>query len=159
MGAYGQTVTTHRMMVALVSAALAVAGCSTSASPASPASKAPPTGSPTPSPQKTSAFCLDLSTFNIGVLSYRADAGKAIQGEPLDFKELRRKAKLVASSGERMRASAPPDIAEQFEVVLDAVAESARGLKVGGSARKVVDPLYGEKNRAAFDAVSKYECK
>ncbi|MFI0446406.1 hypothetical protein [Actinomadura sp. 6N118] len=85
--------------------------------------------------------------------------GKAIRGQPLDFSDLRKRAALIALTGKRMQASAPPDIAEHFKTVLDAIATSARGLKQGGSTRKVVDPLYGDRNRAAFDAVNKYECR
>ncbi|MFI0350281.1 hypothetical protein [Actinomadura sp. 9N407] len=144
-----------------LAASLTAAGCSGSGS--TTASASPSTtrsaAAPTPSPSSTSAFCLDLSTFQVGVLSYRGDAGRAIQGRPLDFTEMRRKAALIASWGKRMRADAPPDIAEDFQTVLDAVATSARKLKPGGSARAVVDPLYGKSNRGAFDAVSKYECR
>ncbi|WP_157420415.1 hypothetical protein [Actinomadura kijaniata] len=146
-----------------VVAALMVTGCSdpsapsASASPTSPAAQPPATTAPTPS-RASSAFCLDLSTFQVAMLSYQADVGKALQNQPLDFAEARRKAALIADYGKRMRGSAPPDIARHFTTVLDAVATSARAVKPGGSARAVVEPVYGKRNRAAFDAVQKYEC-
>jgi hypothetical protein len=144
-------------------AVLTLAGCSggsgsSSASPSSRA-RAATTAAASPSPRNTSAFCLDLSTFQVGVLAFRSEAGKAMQGQPLDFTELRRKAALVATWGKEMRATAPPDIAEHFRTVLDAIATSARRLKPGGSARAVLDPLYGKRNQAAFEAVQKYECR
>ena len=156
--------TTPRTHMLAAAAALVAAGCSNSGTPStsaapqtSPASKAPST---TASPSRTnSAFCLDLSTFQVAVVSFRADAGKAIRGQALDFAELRRKAKIIADYGKEMRASAPSDIAKQFETVLDAVATSTRKLKPDASVRDVVDPLYGTRNRAAFDAVQNYECR
>jgi hypothetical protein len=153
------------VLAGVLAAAVAMTSCSDSSTSSSgstgsssPAVRPSPTTA-APSPRNTSAFCLDLSTFQVGVLSFRADAGKAIQGEPLDFTELRRKAALIARYGKEMRATAPPDIAEHFTTVLDAVATSARGLKQGGSARAVIEPLYGKRNQAAFEAVQKYECR
>ncbi|MGK5558016.1 hypothetical protein ACSNOI_41060 [Actinomadura kijaniata] len=115
-------------------------------------------GAPAPS-RTSSAFCADLSTFQMAMLSYQSDVGKALQNQPLDFAEARRKAALIADYGRRMRGSAPPDIARHFTTVLDAVAASARAVEPGGSARAVVEPVYGKRNRAAFDAVQKYECR
>lgn len=94
----------------------------------------------------------------MAVVAYRGDVGGAIEGKPLDFKELRRKAALIADIGEEMRASAPPDIAEEFRTVLKAIDTSASSLKSGAEARDVLDPVYGERNRPAFDAVDKYDC-
>ncbi|MBA8951017.1 hypothetical protein ACFQU9_02030 [Actinomadura namibiensis] len=150
-----------------VVAALMVTGCSdpsapsASASPTSPAAKAPaPTAPAAPTPSRaSSAFCADLPTFQLAMLSYQADVGKVLQNQPLDFAEPRRKAALIAGYGKRMRGSAPPDIARHFTTVLDAVAASARAVKPGGSGRAVVEPVYGKRNRAAFDAVQKYECR
>jgi hypothetical protein len=51
-----------------------------------------------------------------------------------------------------MRASAPPGFAEKFRTVLSAVKTSASELKTGSSVRDVVDPLYGKRDRPAFDA-------
>lgn len=154
--------TAPRTLIPVLAAALIAAGCSgsddtASAPPASPVSSK---ASATPSASATSSpFCLDLSTFQVGVLSYRANAGKAINGEPLDFKELRRKATLTLRIGERMKSSAPPDIADQFRTVLKALKTSSSNLKEGSTVRDVVDPLYGKKNKSAFEAVSSYECE
>ncbi|TDC55721.1 hypothetical protein E1281_11135 [Actinomadura sp. KC345] len=147
------------LAVALVSAGCSGSGTTASASPEESASSASPAASATPSASPSSAFCLDLSTFQVGSLAYRADAGKAINGEPLDFKELRRKAILVLDMGDRMKSSAPPDIAEHFRTVLKAIKASSSKLKEGSTVRDVVDPLYGKKNAPAFEALNGYECK
>ncbi|HZE30932.1 MAG TPA: hypothetical protein VE198_05770 [Actinoallomurus sp.] len=84
--------------------------------------------------------------------------GKAIEGQRLDFKDLRKRAALIAHMGEEMRASAPSDIAEEFRTVLGAVKTSARKLKTGSSVRDVVDLLYGKRNQSALEAVDKYTC-
>lgn len=146
-----------RTAVLAVGAAFVLAGCS--ATGARPVST--PKASVTASASRTpaSAFCLDLTTFQVGVTVFRGDAGKALEGQPLDFKELRRKAAIIASMGAEMRASAPPDIAAQFRTVLGAVKASASKLKSGSSVRDVIEPLYGQRNQAAFDAVDKYTCK
>lgn len=147
-----------------MAALLMTAGCSSSPDAASPASgpasvsASPSASTASPSPKETSAFCRDLSTFQVGVIAYRGDVGAAIEGEPLDFKELRRKADLVADIGEEMKASAPPDIAEEFSTVLKAIDTSASNLKSGAETRDVLDPVYGERNSPAFDAVDNYDC-
>ncbi|MEJ1199284.1 MULTISPECIES: hypothetical protein [unclassified Streptomyces] len=154
-----------RWTLAIVAAATTMAGCSNSPE-AAPPETAPPTSAPAssstpttrPSATATSAFCLDLSTFQVGVIAYSAEVGAAIEGEPLDFKELRRKAVLIAGMGERMQASAPPDVAKHFRTVLKAIDTSASHLKSGAKTRDVVDPVYGERNRPAFDAVNNYDC-
>lgn len=153
------------LAIVVAAAATTMAGCSDSLEPASPEA-APPASVPTssstpttrPSATATSAFCLDLSTFQVGVIAYSAEVGAAIEGEPLDFKELRRKAVLIAGMGERMQASAPPDVAKHFRTVLKAIDTSASHLKSGAKTRDVVDPVYGERNRPAFDAVNNYDC-
>ncbi|WP_181785278.1 hypothetical protein [Streptomyces phytophilus] len=145
-------------------APLMMAGCSSSPDAASPASDpasvsaSPSASTASPSATATSAFCLDLSTFQVGVIAYRGDVGAAIEGQPLDFKELRRKAALIADIGGNMRTSAPPDIAEEFRTVLKAIDTSVSNLKSGAETRDVVDPVYGERNRPAFDAVDNYDC-
>lgn len=106
-----------------------------------------------------SAFCLDLTTFQVGVIVFRADAGKAIDGQPLDFDDLRTKAARIAFVGAEMKSSAPPDIRDQFQAVLAAVATSAGRMKPGVKVIDIVDPLFGKATRTAFDAVDKYECK
>jgi hypothetical protein len=111
-----------------------------------------------PSRTTASAFCLDLTTFQVGLTVFRGDVGKAIRGQPLDFEDLRKRAALISHMGEEMRASAPSDIAEEFRTVLSAVKTSASKLKTGSSVRDVVDPLYGKRNQPAFDAVDKYTC-
>jgi hypothetical protein len=145
----------------LVLATFMMAGCSTTdAARSASAPRTSPTATATASPSRTtaSAFCLDLTTFKVGVTVFRGDVGKAIEGQRLDFKDLRKRAALIAHMGEEMRASAPPDIAKQFRTVLGAVKTSASKLKTGSSVRDVVDPLYGKRNQSAFDAVDKYTC-
>jgi hypothetical protein len=143
----------------LVMTAFVMAGCSTT-NAARPASTPRTSPTATASPRRTtaSAFCLDLTTFQVGVTVFRGEVGKAIERQPLDFKDLRKKAAIIAHMGEEMRASAPPDIAEQFRTVLSAVKTSASKLKTGSSVRDVVDPLYGKRYQPAFDAVDKYKC-
>lgn len=153
-----------------MAAALLAAGCSNSpdtpdtpdaARPASPHASAPPSsGTPTtlPTPTATSAFCLDLNTFQVGVVTFRSDVGAAIDGKALDFEDLRTRAVLIAHMGKEMKASAPQDIAEEFRVVLKAIETSASRLKEGTKVRDVVDPLFGEQNLPAFDAVNDYDC-
>lgn len=153
-----------RTLIAVLAAGLVAAGCSgsdgaSSASQRSPAASPAGSSAPSASPSPTSAFCLDLSTFQVGLLSYRADAGKALRGEALDFKELRRKATLVQGMGKRMESSVPPDIEKHFRTVLKAVKESSGELKEGATVRDVLDPLYGEKNSPAFEAMNTYECE
>jgi hypothetical protein len=94
----------------------------------------------------------------MGVIAYSAEVGAAIDGEPLDFEELRRKAALIADTGEPMQASAPPDIAEEFRTVLKAIDTSVSSLEAGANANDVLDPVYGERNRPAFEAVENYDC-
>lgn len=156
--------TAPRRWTLALAAALLTAGCSSSPDAAAPAPE-PASSSPSPrestarpSPSPTSPFCLNLTLFQVGVVTYSADLGGAIGGEPLDFKELRRKAAVIARTGEPMRASAPPDIAEEFRTVLKAIDTSAGNLKEGGDTRAVLDPVYGDRNRPAFDAVNDYEC-
>lgn len=90
---------------------------------------------------------------------FRSDVGSAIEGQPLDFTGLRKKAALIAMMGDEMKASAPPGIASQFRTVLGAVATSASKLKPGETVRDVVEPLYGKPNQPAFDAMDKYSCR
>ncbi|MER7403702.1 hypothetical protein ABT373_14720 [Streptomyces sp. NPDC000070] len=157
--------TAPRRWILATAAAMTMAGCSSSPEAASPEA-VPPASAPAssstptarPSATASSAFCLDLPTFQVGVIAYSAEVGAAIEGEPLDFKELRRKAALIADMGEAMQASAPPDVAKHFRTVLKAIDTSASNLKSGAKARDVVDPVYGEHNRPAFDAVDDYDC-
>jgi hypothetical protein len=63
----------------------------------------------------------------------------------------RRKAPaLIADAGEPMQASAPPAIAEEFPTVLKAIDTSVSNVTSGAHASDVLDPVYGERNRAAF---------
>jgi hypothetical protein len=143
----------------LALAAFVMAGCSgTDTARPSSTPRTPPTATVSPSRTTASAFCLDLTTFQVGLTVFRGDVGKAIEGQRLDFKDLRKRAALIAHTGEEMRASAPSDIAEEFRTVLGAVKTSASKLKAGSSVRDVVDPLYGKRNQSAFDAVDKYTC-
>ncbi|MFB7657467.1 MULTISPECIES: hypothetical protein [unclassified Streptomyces] len=65
---------------------------------------------------------------------------------------------MIASMGELMQASAPPDVAKHFRTVLKAIDTSASNLKSGATAREVVGPVYGERNRPSFDGVNDYDC-
>lgn len=167
---YSPPMTAPRRWPLAMAAALLAAGCSNSpdnpdtpdaARPASPHASAPPSsGTPTTlaTPTATSAFCLDLNTFQVGVVTFRSDVGAAIDGKALDFEDLRTRAVLIAHMGKEMKASAPQDIAEEFRVVLKAIETSASRLKEGTKVRDVVDPLFGEQNLPAFDAVNDYDC-
>lgn len=141
-----------------LAALLITAGCSGSdaTSSASPKASATPSATATAT---SSAFCLDLSTFQVGLLAYSADIARAIDGEPINLKEMRRRAALTLRIGEKMKSSAPPDIAEQFRTVLKALKTSSSNLKEDSTVLDAADPIYGKKNRAAFDAVDHYECK
>ncbi|XVQ11736.1 hypothetical protein ACQP1W_03875 [Spirillospora sp. CA-255316] len=158
--------TVPRVCILVTAAALAVpvAGCSGSDDPdaapkAAPESSAASSASASPSAKPTSAFCLDLETFQVGVVAYRGGVGGAAGGERLDLKEMRRRADIVIAIGEKMRAGAPPDIAPQFTTVLEAIKTSSGKLKPGNKVRDVLDPVYGQRTRPAFDAVEKYECR
>ena len=143
-----------------MAAALLVAGCThrDGDAPASgPSASATRTSAPTSTP--TSGFCLDLTTFQVGVVVFRGDVVDAVRGRALDFEDLKKRAAYIAFMGKQMRDSAPPDIAEQFRTVLDAIATSASRMKAGAKVGDIVDPLYDERNSAAFDAVDKYECR
>ncbi|MFI7408924.1 hypothetical protein ACIBU0_09685 [Streptomyces sp. NPDC049627] len=155
--------TAPRRGILAMAAALMVAGCSSSGSPdAAPTASSPAATSSTPRPRPTatatSAFCLDLETFQVGVVAFRSDVGAAIEGQPLDFEDLRARAALIARTGKEMQASAPRDIAGHFRAVLKAIDASASGLKQGAKVRDVVDPLYGKHILPAFDAVDSYDC-
>lgn len=147
------------MLAPVLAAVLITAGCSGSDNAPSASTASPTQSKPSASPSPTSAFCLDLSTFQVGVLAYSADIARAIEGEPVNLKELRRKATLTLRIGEKMKSSAPPDIAEQFRTVLKAVKKSSGNLKEGSTVLDAADPIYGKKNKSAFDAVDHYECK
>ncbi|HEY8478251.1 MAG TPA: hypothetical protein VIL71_00335 [Spirillospora sp.] len=152
-----------RTLIPLLAASLIVAGCSGSdgSSSASQASATPAGSSsgPSASPSPTSPFCLNLSFFQAGLVAYRAEAGSLIHDEPVDFAELKRKAALIQQTGERMEPSVPPDIEKEFRTVLEAIKESASNLRRDAKVRDVIDPIYGDENRAAFEAMNKYECK
>lgn len=152
----------HRWTAAAVVGTLLVAGCSTpdAASPAlgtSVGTTSSPTNPTTTASVAKTGFCLDLTTFQVALLRYKSEAGKAIDGEPLDFEALKQGAAHVVRIGEAMRPSAPPEIADQFHAVLTAVAASASNLKEGSTVRDVVDPLYGKQNQVAFDAVENFD--
>ncbi|AGZ44020.1 hypothetical protein [Actinoplanes friuliensis] len=142
--------------LAIVMSALMVGGCADGNKSRTPEPQQP--SSPVPASTRASAFCLDLGTFQFAVVVYVGEAGKAIEGKPLDFEELRRQSDNIARIGKPMRADAPADIRKEFGIVLDAVATSRKALRAGGSPKDLVDPLYGSENRPAFDAVNKYDC-
>ena len=141
-----------------MAAALTMAGCSSpDSAPREPAPKAsrPATPSPTPS----SAFCLDLPSFQVGVVVFRADVLKSIRGESLDTQDLKKRAAIIAHVGKEMRASAPPDIAGRFRAVLEAISTSAHRMTPGTKVRDVVSPLFNKRIDPAFDAVDEYKCR
>jgi hypothetical protein len=151
-----------------VAVALVVTGCSSSSATHSTPTATRPTPGPTASTltgstrsasttASSSAFCLDLTPFQVVLVVFRGDVAKAVHdGTPLDLADLRARAATIARMGQEMRASAPPEIAAQFRTVLAAVAASAAKLQPGGSLSDVVAPLFGQPNAAAFDAVDKY---
>lgn len=145
-----------------LAAALALAGCSSSAEPpraAEPAPSSPPTGaSPGASPSPTSAFCLNLSTFQMGALAYRADVAREAEGNGPGMEELERKAKLTLHAAEPMEASAPPAVAADFRTAVEAIRTSSENLKPGRKVADVWKPVWNEKSIAAFKAVDAYEC-
>lgn len=138
---------------------LLVAGCSAPEAAAPMPRTTPSTERPTTTTSEVeqSGFCLDLPTFAVALVHYKAAAGKAMDGEPLNFETLKRGAAYVAQLGDPMVPSAPPEIADDFRTVLAAVATSASNLKEGATVLDVVDPLYGKQNRAAFEAVDTFE--
>jgi hypothetical protein len=106
-----------------------------------------------------SAFCLDLTEFQVAVVEYKAEVGQAINGQSLNVDELRRVAGIVASVGAEMQASAPADINNQFGTVLGGVVASAAALdKPGATVGDAVEPVYGAASEPAFDAIDKYRC-
>jgi hypothetical protein len=152
---------TPRKQMFMMVAAFLVAGCAGSdGSSTAASSPVSPTASKTPSPTPTSAFCLNLDTFQLGVLAFRGDVLRTAEGtQQPDLAELRRKASVTTSIGEEMRDTAPPDIAKDFETVLKAVDEAGQELKPGGNGRKAGELLFGKRNQAAFEAVRKYNCR
>lgn len=130
-----------------------VAGCSKPHS--RPKTTTPAARPPT---KAASAFCLDLTTFQVGVVVFRGDVVGMVRGQRPDLKELRRKATVIAFTGKEMRASAPPDIAAQFQAVLKAVRTSASHLKPGATVGDVVRPVFNDHVNPAFDAVDRYKC-
>jgi len=142
-----------------MAAALMIAGCSSPhAALRKPAPKASSASPATPATTPASAFCLDLTVFQVGVVVYRGDVVEAARGRSVDLNDLRKRAALIAHTGKEMRASAPPDIAGRFRAVLDAISASARRLKPGAKVREIVTPLFNEHINPAFDAVGKYKC-
>jgi hypothetical protein len=146
-----------------MAAALMLAGCSTPDS--APAASGPEASNTSNSatasatPTATSVFCLDLETFQVGIVVFRGDVLRAVRGQPLDFEDLRKRAVYIAHIGKEMQESAPPDIAEQFRAVLKAIRTSASRLKSGAKVRDVVNPLYGDHINPTFDAVNTYRCR
>lgn len=157
---YGRSMAVSTRFTLVVLAVLALAGCATAPAhaPAHPPVAPTHTSSP-PVTTPTSAFCLDLTVFQLAVVEYKATVGKAIDGQPLDFDELRRQATIITNTGAEMRASAPTDISAQFGTVLAGVATSVAALKPGATVRGVVEPVYGPANEPAFDAVDAYRCR
>jgi len=95
--------------------------------------------------------------FQVGLVVFRGDVAQAVHDDqPLDIADLRARAATIARIGQEMRSSPPRKIAAQFRTVLAAVASSAAKMRPGGNLSDVVEPLYGQQNAAAFDAVDNY---
>ncbi|MFD0901536.1 hypothetical protein [Actinomadura sediminis] len=150
--------TIARTGAAALAAVLALAGCSSSAEPPRAAEPAPSSPSPSPSPSPTSAFCLNLSTFQVGALAYRADVAREAEGNGPGMEELKRKAVLTLRTAEPMEASAPPDIAGDFRTAVEAIRTSSENLKPGKRVADVWKPVWNDESIAAFKAVDAYEC-
>ncbi|GLX92931.1 hypothetical protein [Herbidospora sp. NBRC 101105] len=160
--------TIPRNYLFVITTAFAIAGCSNSGKPLESSSPSPlastsPATSPVASPasppaQTSSAFCLDLPTFQIGAIMFRAEVLDAAHGKRLDVAELRRKAKVLALLAKEMKASAPPEIATHFDTVVRELAASARALKSEASMREAAAPLLKVTNQVAFDAVDNFKC-
>jgi hypothetical protein len=140
--------------------AMMTAGCSGSAEPDadSHAGAPSPSAPASPSASPTSAFCLDLTPFQVGVVVYRGDLVDAVHSQQLDVKDLQQRAAVIARMGEEMQASAPPDIAKQFRTVLGAIRRSSSNLKPHSQLRDAVTPVFNEKVNPSFDAVNEYDC-
>lgn len=143
-----------------VTAALTLVGCASPPPEPAPASPPPASNTTAAAPTttaKVSGFCLNLTGFQVGLVVFKADVSKAANGEKLDFEDLKKRAALIEITAKPMREDAPPEIAEQFRQVLDAVATTASRLKPGAKVRDLLDPLYGEATKAAFAAVQDYQ--
>ncbi|MET7639716.1 hypothetical protein [Streptomyces sp. NPDC005438] len=136
---------------------LTTVGCSSSPEYRPP--KSTPTPSSSPSATKASAFCLGLSTYEVHVVFFRAEVAKALHGNPLDMKDLRRRATMISYLAKPMKASTPPEVADDFRVVNKAVDTTAGRLKAGARVKDIVDPVYNERVKAATDALNRYECE
>lgn len=142
----------------LVFAVLVLTACS-SPEPGKPEAdpSSAPSSAPVSAPPSASAFCLDLEIVQLGLSIYRSDLLKALRGEQqLDVEAARYRADTVVRVGDRMRSSAPPEIAAQFGTVLAAMAESAGRLSTGVVA--AAEPIARAESVGAFQAVSGYHC-
>ncbi|MET7331073.1 hypothetical protein [Nonomuraea sp. NPDC005650] len=119
---------------------------------------AAPESTPTTTTPSPSAFCLDLNTFNVALVMYASTVGKAIENQPVDFKEARRLAGIIADYAKSMERSVPPDIADAFHNQVKAVRGSSRKLSTRNRVFEIVDPMYNDKAVAARKALSAYEC-
>ncbi|MEV0831354.1 hypothetical protein [Nonomuraea rubra] len=154
----------HSTIIA-VTITLLIAGCATPRAASKPApTTAPPSTGPspsaataTPAPAGTSAFCLDLTTFQIGILVWRNDVLEEVRKGSPDLKGLQQRAVMIEYIGEKMQESAPADIAKQLRAVRKAIAASAMALKPGRNVRDVIEPLYNKRITPAFDAVDAYQ--
>ena len=118
-----------RRYVVIATFLMTVAACSGEGQPPEPQRP----GSAAPASTRASAFCLDLGLLQLAITVFRAQAGEALEGEPLDFKELRRQADNIARIGRPMRADAPADIRQDLIAVLAAVAAAKTKLKPAGA--------------------------
>jgi hypothetical protein len=141
------------MLVAL----LVVGACSSPE--AGPTTAAPsPSVSASPSASAT-AFCLDLQTFQLGVLIYRDEVAKATRGAlEMDLDAQKSRAFTVARLAAEMQSTVPADLADPFRITVDAVAASAAKLVPGTPLAEVAEPLYGEQVVNAFRTVNAYRC-
>ncbi|MGP3929072.1 hypothetical protein [Nonomuraea sp. KM88] len=78
--------------------------------------------------------------------------------QPVDFKEARRIARLIAQYGKAMEDSVPPDIADAFHSQVKAVRKSSGKLSTDSNVRDVTDPVYSDKAQARRKKLDEYEC-
>jgi hypothetical protein len=148
------TYTRRWIWIALV---LGVTACSAPQdTPAAAPSSSAPSASASPS---ASAFCLDLTVFQLGALLYRDDVVKAARGaRDFDVAMAQYRAATVARLAAEMQSTVPPDIADPFRRVVDAVAASAANLKPGVALGQVAAPLVSADVVAAFLLVNECRC-
>ncbi|GAA3587912.1 hypothetical protein GCM10022419_082720 [Nonomuraea rosea] len=106
----------------------------------------------TPAPAATSAFCLDLTTFQVGVLVWRNDVVTEVKKRSPDLKGLRQRAVMIEYIGAKMRKSASASSSARC-----ARPSPPRPRRYGRDGRPVTSSRPCTASAAAFDAVDAYE--